>query len=90
MSASAAPATTFTATVMGHLARSGGSDISDILIAKHDGQLQSMLDVFGDRTCGGIREVSLVKTVLQSKSSLSATKYMYVYTSTAFILPVGG
>ena len=49
MSASAAPATTFTATVMGHLARSGGSDISDILIAKHDGQLQSMLDVFGDK-----------------------------------------
>ena len=39
----------FTATVMGHLARTGASDISSILIAKHDVQLQDLLDVLGEK-----------------------------------------
>ena len=44
MFAAGTTSSSFTTTVMGHLARTGASDISSILIAKHDVQLQDLLD----------------------------------------------
>jgi hypothetical protein len=49
MFSASATSSSFTATVMGHLARTGASDISSILIAKHDVQLQDLLDVLGEK-----------------------------------------
>ena len=44
MFAAGTTSSSFTTTVMGHLARTSASDISSILIAKHDVQLQDLLD----------------------------------------------